>query len=209
MKKLAIIFIIILTYAGFAFAQEEAGDDEDGIRKIKPYYIGFNLSGGLSTNTTAMLSDGSKKPHMALSFSCRTVFYFSAMSGVLVEGGMHYLGAKETQEAYFRRYEIWYGFVSVAYLMRHKGFIFFFGPYFGAAFAGKYSDSYSNSSSTKKYTFPDVGLNIGAGFIVLRHKKFDLYTGLNIKYQLASFTRESSLGSKIMALLVDVTFYFK
>jgi hypothetical protein len=207
MKKLTTVLLIILVTSVLCYAQDDA--DENSAIGDKNYFIGFNISAGTSFNTTSMLTDGKREPKLSLALSCRTALYFSNMSGLLLEGGFQYFSAKEKSDPYFKHYEMWYLFVSAAYLMRLKDFMFFFGPYVGFAVAGKYNDAYSSSSSTKKYTLPDIGLSLGFGFIVAKHPKFDLYTGINLKYQLNNFTREASLGSKITAVLLDFTFYFK
>jgi hypothetical protein len=93
--------------------------------------------------------------------------------------------------------------------MLYKDLCIFFGPYIDVyPIYAKFENptySYDDSSS---FTFPNVGFNFGVGFFVYKSKGFKLYTGFNLKYQFITFTRNVQEGSKILALLIDVSFLF-
>ena len=191
-----------------ARAQAERDKELYASGKIK-IDLGFNISPGMSFNSTRITSEGERKFMFAGQASFRTIFYFSDYTGMITDIGIEYYGSKETQgDSYYKKFKLLYGFLSVSYLLKFKDLLIFFGPIVDFPLYGKYEDPVYNYSSLSSFTIPNVGFTFGTGVFVYKSKGFKLYIGFNLKYQFLTYTRIPSAGSKIMAMFLDFSMFF-
>lgn len=187
-----------------------AREQEEQATGMKKLEIGVNTNFGISMNSATMTSEGTRYAMLSGGLSCRALLHFTLLSGMMFEAGFHYQAAREeTEEGYFTKFQLFSGFLSVAYLMTYKDFSFFFGPYMEFLIYGKNENSSYEYDKHSMFVFPNLGFSFGFGFTPVRKKTYNFYVGLNFKYQLLTFTRISTAGSQMLAILLDITFYFK
>lgn len=213
-----LIFLLITTFKVFAgeiplsatpqmqstAAEQTAASQPENYN----FFLGLNVSPGGSFNVNNITLEGKRAMRITGQISCRGAYYFSSFSGIMFDVGMHIFRVKETQDSYFKSYDLMYAFIAVTPILKYKSFRFYAGPYFGFLFYGRYADNAESIKENSYYTLPDIGLSLGGGWVIHSTDKMELYLGLNMKYQLVNFRRNSAAGSRILTFFVDVSLLF-
>lgn len=185
----------------------KAGDRKQGPK----FMLGANISGGFSRNITSIYAsdpDSSFIHKFSAQFTFRMQYFFLDKLGLHFDVGYNFVMFGEESNGVFEKYELHYLYFTIAPVIRTDNVYFFFGPYLGFPISGRMDDNFGEYSDASDYTNPDLGINMGAGYMFKLSSSMYLYAGINIKYEITSFKQTSASKNRYLSVYVDVSFLF-
>lgn len=175
------------------------------------FMLGPNLSFGFGRNVYSVYAsdpDSDYRHKFSSQATFRMQYFFLDKLGVMVDVGYNFLQFGEESSGVYEDYHLHYLFFTVAPIMRINNVYFFFGPYLGFPIAGSMEDNFGDYSDASDYTMPDLGLNMGAGYMFKLSPSIYLYTGINLKYEITAFKQNSATKNRYLAVYVDFSLLF-
>ncbi len=184
---------------------------ENGYVSSKKIQIGFYAGIGLTRQTSAHYTQGEIYTKLAFQFSALIQYFPLKHFGLEAEMGWQNFATKEIDSVTKNelRYNLQYFFISIAPLLEFSGIYFSFGIYFGFIMPNTTIEGSENyDDDLDKYTEPDFGVKMTAGYQFELSGKIDMFLGINVRAQVYNFRTYNESGSKIIAFYFNIGLLF-